>query len=80
MKIEVLGTGCAKCVKLYNEVVEAVRLSEIDATVEKVEKIDEIMKRGIMMTPGLVIEGQVVSSGKVLKAQQIVELIKSASA
>ena len=79
MKIEVLGTGCAKCRKQFNEATDAVEAAGVDAQVVKVEKIDEIMERGVMMTPSLVIDGKVVSSGKVLRSPQIVSLLRSAA-
>lgn len=75
MKLEILGTGCTKCRKLYDETVSAVKLAGVEAEVVKVEKIDEIMKRGVMMTPCLVIDGKVVSCGKVLKASEIAAML-----
>ena len=69
MRIEVLGTGCMKCRKQYDEVMKAVQATGVDADVVKSEKIDEIMKRGVMLTPSLLIDGAVVSSGRVLSAK-----------
>ena len=80
MKIEVLGTGCAKCRRLHDEVLQAVREAGLQAEVVKVERIEEIMKRGVMLTPGLVIDGRVASSGKLLKAAEIASLLTSAAA
>jgi small redox-active disulfide protein 2 len=74
-QIKILGTGCRKCQKLYDDTVEAVRTARIDAEVVKVEKIDEILAYGVMLTPALVIDGKVVSSGRALKAAEIVELL-----
>ena len=65
MKIEVLGTGCAKCKTLYENVKKAVEESGASAEVVKVEDIPSIMKYGVMSTPALVIDGQVKFSGKV---------------
>ena len=65
MKIEVLGTGCAKCKTLYENVKKAVEESGANAEVVKVEDIPSIMKYGVMSTPALVIDGQVKFSGKV---------------
>jgi small redox-active disulfide protein 2 len=79
MKIEVLGTGCAKCKKQYNAALEAVSQSGIQAEVVKIEKIDEIMDRGVMLTPSLVLNGKVVSSGKMLSAKAIASLLVSAA-
>jgi small redox-active disulfide protein 2 len=75
MKIEVLGSGCAKCKRLHKNVEKAVKRSGLDAEVIKVEEITEIMERGVMITPGLVVDGKVVSSGKVPNVDEIIELI-----
>lgn len=73
MKIEVLGTGCKSCENLYQEVVKAVAEigTEKQIVVEKVNDILYFAKMGVFMTPGLVIDGTVVSSGKSLNADQI---------
>ncbi|MGE5480345.1 MAG: thioredoxin family protein [Chloroflexota bacterium] len=78
MKIKVLGTGCAKCVNLENRVKELVKNNNIDAEVEKVFELQEIMKYGVMMTPGLVINEKVVSYGSIPKESQILEWIREA--
>ncbi len=70
-KIEILGTGCPKCKQLEANAREAVAKSGIEAIVEKVTDIDEIMEMGVMMTPALVIDGEVRSVGKVLTVDQI---------
>ncbi len=75
MKIEVLGTGCARCNKLYEAAKEAVARSGRDAKVVKVEDLAEILKRGIMVTPALVVDGQVKAAGKVPKPSEIVKLL-----
>ncbi|MBN1335659.1 MAG: TM0996/MTH895 family glutaredoxin-like protein [Deltaproteobacteria bacterium] len=75
MEIKVLGTGCARCRKLYEEVEQAIRHSGIPATLTKVEDLDGILAYGVMMTPALVIDEEVVSMGKVTKAAEIVTLI-----
>jgi small redox-active disulfide protein 2 len=80
MKIEVLGTGCKKCTKLYEAAIQAVEDAGVSAQVVKVESINEILDRGIMLTPGLIIDGDVVSSGKLLKAEAIAELLKARGA
>jgi small redox-active disulfide protein 2 len=71
MKIEVLGTGCAKCKTLYESVKTAVREKGIEAEVVKVEDMPSIMKYGVMGTPALVIDGKVVFSGKTASAAEI---------
>ena len=75
MKVEVLGTGCAKCNKLYEAAREAVRRSGKDAEVVKVEDLTEIMKRGVMVTPALAIDGEVKTAGKVLKPDEIAKML-----
>ena len=70
-KIQVLGTGCPKCKTLFANVETAVRALGIEARVEKVEKITEIMQFGVMTTPALVVDGVVKSAGKVLSSEEI---------
>ncbi len=76
MIIKVLGTGCSKCKKLEQEAIKAIEESGIEATIEKVTEIKDIMEYGVMMTPGLVINEKVVSSGRVLSSKDIIKLIK----
>jgi small redox-active disulfide protein 2 len=80
MKIKVLGTGCAKCKLLYAEAQKAVAAAGVAVDLEKVEKIDEIVKYGVMMTPALVIADQVKASGRVPPAAEIVSWIMTAAA
>lgn len=80
MKIKVLGTGCAKCKLLYAETEKAIASAGIGVELEKVEKIDEIMKYGVMMTPALVIEGEVKASGRIPRAAEIVSWMTTAAA
>lgn len=75
MKIEVLGTGCAKCVTLENVVKEAVAQSGKFVQIEKVDDIMKIMEYQVVSTPGLVIDGKVVSTGKVLSVNEVLEFI-----
>lgn len=78
MNIKVLGTGCSKCVNLENKVKELLKQNSIEADVQKVSDLQEIMKYGVMMTPGLVINEKVVSYGSVPKDNQILQWIKEA--
>jgi len=71
MKIEVLGTGCAKCKRLYENTKIALEENGKSAEVVKVEDIPSIMKYGVMCTPALVIDGQVKFSGKVASVGEI---------
>jgi small redox-active disulfide protein 2 len=77
MKIEILGTGCSKCKALEEATKQAVAQSGKFAQIEKVEDIMKIMEYGVMSTPGLVIDGKVLSTGKLLTVAEIVELIKA---
>lgn len=72
-KIEVLGTGCAKCKRLEKNVQEAVMGTGIE--VVKVTDINEIASRGAMMTPGLVIDGEIVALGRAPSVEEIKEMI-----
>ena len=71
MKIQILGTGCPKCKTLFANAEAAVKAAGIAATVEKIEKIDEIMAFGVMITPALAVDGVVKSAGKVLSPDDI---------
>jgi len=71
MKIEILGTGCAKCKKLYENTLEAVKLSGKEAEVSKVEDIKKIMEYGVMSTPAIVVDGVVKASGKLVSPEEI---------
>lgn len=75
-KIQVLGTGCQKCIKLTKNAEEAVREKGAGYEIEKVTDLKKIMEYGVMMTPGLVIDGKVVSVGKVLSPEEIKKLLE----
>lgn len=71
MIIQILGSGCPKCRQLEANAREAVTRAGVAAEVEKVTDLDRIMNMGVMMTPALVIDGDVRSVGKVLTVEQI---------
>lgn len=75
MKIKVLGPGCANCVNLEKATREAVAALGIDAEIEKVTDYGEIAAYGIMRTPGLVVDEQVVLSGRVPTAASVREIL-----
>ena len=75
-KVQILGTGCPKCKMLYEAAQQAVGDAGVEAEITKVEDINEIMKAGVMMTPALVIDGEVKSVGKVLKPGEITALLQ----
>ena len=72
-KIQILGTGCPKCKKLAENAEAAARTLGIEYTLEKVTDINEIMKFGVMMTPALVVDGEVKVVGKVPAAEELKE-------
>lgn len=76
MEIKILGTGCNNCKTLEKTVISALAEMDITANVEKVEDIVKIMGYGIMRTPGLVIDGKVVLSGRMPSIKEIKELIE----
>ena len=78
MKIAVLGPGCAKCKKLYENTRKALVEAGAEAELTKVEDIQEINSYNVFMTPALVINGSVKSSGKVPSADQIRKWIEKA--
>jgi len=71
MKVQILGTGCPRCLQLERSAKEAIQESGIVAEIEKITDVDQIMEMGVMMTPGLAIDGQVKSAGKVLTKDQV---------
>ncbi len=76
MKVKVLGTGCKKCTNLENKIKELISENGIDAEIEKISDINEIMNYGIMMTPGLVIDEEVKSVGIIPKEEQLINWLK----
>jgi small redox-active disulfide protein 2 len=79
MLIQVLGTGCTRCKTLYEVAQKAAQESGVDALVEKVEDIQQIMAFELIMTPGLVINGEVKAAGRVLNVEEIKKLIAAAN-
>jgi small redox-active disulfide protein 2 len=78
VKIKVLGTGCAKCKKLYAEAERAIAASGLPVELEKVEKLDEIVRHGVMTTPALVLDDVVKSSGRIPSSADIAAWIAAA--
>ena len=71
MKLEILGTGCPKCKKLVELVTETVGETGAVAEISKVDKINDIMNYGVMMTPALAIDGKVVVAGRIPSKDEI---------
>lgn len=78
MDIKVLGTGCAKCRAVEKEVKEVLAELGIEADVEEVKDMARIMEYKVMMTPGLVIDGRVVSSGHVPSKNDVRKMLEQA--
>ena len=76
MKIEILGMGCPKCKKTTQNAQMAVDELKIDAEIIKVEELDKITEYGVMMTPALVIDGEVKVAGKIPSKQEIMSWIE----
>ena len=76
MEIKILGSGCKNCVSLAANAKEALDNLGVNGEIIKVTDFKEIASYGVMRTPGLVVDGKVVSSGKVLTAKEIAEIIK----
>lgn len=77
MEIKVLGTGCARCKSLEKVTTKAVNELNLDATIEKVEDIQKIMKYAVMRTPALVINEKVVITGQVPKISELKDILTS---
>ncbi len=78
MEIKVLGTGCAKCKQLEKTVRAAVDEMGLDATVEKVTELTDIMEYGLMSTPGLVVDGEVRLAGRLPKLAEVKSILERA--
>ncbi len=76
MKIEVLGTGCPSCRKLEENVREAVKEMDIEAEIVKVDDMKSIAASGVMLTPALILDGEMKLSGGVPSKEKIMEILK----
>ncbi|MDR9757329.1 MAG: thioredoxin family protein [Thermoanaerobacterales bacterium] len=77
MEIKILGTGCAKCDKLEEMVREAVGELGVDAEIIKITDLNEILEYDIMMTPGLVVNGEIICSGRLPKKDEILNWLQA---
>ena len=75
LKVEILGTGCKKCHQLEANAQEAVTAQNLDAEIIHITDTMEIIKRGVMKTPALMVNGKVLSQGKVLAPKEIESLL-----
>jgi small redox-active disulfide protein 2 len=79
MEIKVLGPGCANCKRLYAEAERAIAQAGQPATLTKVEALEEIAAYGVLRTPGLVIDGKLVASGRIPTTAEITTMITTAA-
>lgn len=77
MNIKVIGAGCETCGRLYDYVKKAVEEAGIEAEIEKVEDLIEIVKLGVMTAPSLMVDGKLVVAGRVAKKDEIIRILKS---
>ena len=75
MEIKVIGTGCGKCGRLYENTQEALRNLGMEANVEKVEDLVEIVKLGVMTSPSLMVDGKLLIRGREAKTREIEKLL-----
>ncbi len=73
MDVKVLGPGCARCGRQFEEARKAIDLAEVDATLEKVSDLEAIAGYGVLGTPAVVIDGRIRSTGRVVKARKIAD-------
>ena len=76
MTIQILGTGCPKCRQLESNAREALAGMTVEATVEKVTDLEQILNMGVMITPALAVDGVVKSAGKVLTKSEIARILE----
>lgn len=77
MKIEILGTGCPKCKKTYAIISEVAKDLGVDVTIEKIEKVNDIVAKGVMITPAVMINGEIKVEGKVPKKKEVEAFLKA---
>ncbi|MBN2724286.1 MAG: TM0996/MTH895 family glutaredoxin-like protein [Deltaproteobacteria bacterium] len=75
-KLQILGTGCPKCKKLTEHAKTASEKFPGEYEIVKIDDINEIISFGIMQTPGLAVDGKILSTGKLLKVEEIEDLLK----
>ena len=76
-KVEVLGPGCRRCRKLHQEAERAIAQAGVEAELVKVEDLEAILGYGVMMTPALVVDGEVKSSGRLPSTEQMIGWLRA---
>lgn len=77
MKIEIVGPGCGRCIATEKNVKEAVKQLGIQAEIAKVTDVAEFAKKGVMFTPGVIVDGQIKVSGKIPTVDEIKQILSS---
>jgi len=77
MKVEILGPGCPKCKKLYESALEAAKSLPAGIKIEKVEDIGRMMQVGMWSSPGMAVDGKVVSQGRILSPKEIIQIVQN---
>ena len=75
MEIKVIGEGCEKCDKLYENTCSAVKELGLEASIDKVEDLMDIVRLGVMTTPSVMLDGKLIISGRVPKVKEIIKLL-----
>ena len=75
MEIKVIGEGCEKCDKLYGNTCLAVKELGLEASIDKVEDLMDIVRLGVMTTPSVMVDGKLIISGRVPKVKEIIKLL-----
>ena len=76
MNIKILGSGCPDCSRLYDNTMDALKELSMEADVEKIGDLIEIVKLGVLSAPSMMIDGKLVVSGKVASKKEIIKLLK----
>ena len=77
-RVEVLGPGCTRCKETYRVVRQVVETDHLDVDVEKVESLERMIELGLIATPGVAVDGKVVFSGRIPKADEVRKLLAGA--
>lgn len=77
MEIKIVGTGCPKCIELEKRIRKIVDEKGYDVQIGKISKVDEIVKTGILTTPGLIINDKIKTTGKLPSIEELTKIIES---
>lgn len=77
--VQIIGTGCAKCAKLAENVLKAIEQTGVDVRVEKVQDLDQIASLGVTLTPALAVDGQILLAGRIATVEEIARWLREGS-